>query len=135
MPRTTDAETKDPVESRLGLCLERSESIRSHLMQICQPDKATYLDKICATFIREKTMGCIESDMEKLDRLQGLICRYEDAIISLSGIGAAYTHVKDISQAMQMVLGDLEEISCIALLGVEEVENIWNASKFLYQAW
>jgi hypothetical protein len=42
--------------------------------------------------------------------------------------------VKDISQAVQMVLGDLEQISCTALLGVEEMENMWNAGKFLYQA-
>jgi hypothetical protein len=86
------------------------------------------------TFMREKNMECIESEMKEVDRLQGLIRRYEDAIISLSGIGAAYMGVKDISQAVQMVLGDLEEISCAALLGVEEVENIWNARKFLYQA-
>lgn len=83
--------------------------------------------------MREKSMGCIESDMKEVDRLQGLIRRYENAIISLSGIGAAYTCVKDISQAVQMVLGDLEDISCAALLGVEEVENVWNAGKFLYQ--
>jgi len=78
-------------------------------------------------------MECIESDMKKVDTLQGLIHRYENAIISLSGIGAAYMRVKEISQAVQMVLGDLEDISCAALLGVDEVENMWNAGKFLYQ--
>ena len=83
--------------------------------------------------MREKSMECIESDMKKVDTLQGLIRRYENAIISLSGIGAAYMGVKEISQAVQMVLGDLEDISCAALLGVDEVENMWNARKFLYQ--
>jgi len=131
--RNTDAINEDPVESRLGLYLERSEFIRSCLTKICQPDKSTYLDKICTTFMREKSMECIESDMKKVDTLQGLIRRYKNAIISLSGIGAAYMGVKEISQAVQMVLGDLEDISCAALLGVDEVENMWNARKFLYQ--
>jgi len=78
-------------------------------------------------------MGCIESEMEEVGRLQRLICRYEDAIMSSSGVGAAYMGVKEISKGVQIVLGDLEEISCAALLGVEEVENVWNAGKFLYQ--
>ena len=52
----------------------------------------------------------------------------------MSGIGAAYMGVNDTSYAVQTVIGDLEEISCAALLGVDEVENMWNAHKFLYQA-
>jgi hypothetical protein len=71
--------------------------------------------------------------MKKLDTLQGLIRKYENAIISLSGIGAAYMGVKEICRDVQMVLGDLEDISCTALLGVNEVENMWKARKFLYQ--
>jgi hypothetical protein len=84
--------------------------------------------------MRENSMGCIESDMKKVDKLQGLIRKYKNAVRSLSGIGAAYTGVKEISRAVQMVLGDLEEISCAALLGVDEVKNMWNARKFMYQA-
>ena len=81
----------------------------------------------------DKNIRCIESEMEEVGRLQRLIRRYEDAIMSSSGVGAAYMGVKEISKAVQIVLGDLEEISCAALLGVEEVENVWNAGKFLYQ--
>lgn len=78
-------------------------------------------------------MECIESNVEKLDKLQAVIHKYENTVISLSGIGAAYKAVKGISQAVQNVLGDLEEISCASLLGVDKVENMWNARKFLYQ--
>jgi hypothetical protein len=79
-------------------------------------------------------MECIESNVEKLDKLQAVIHKYENTVISLSGIGAAYEAVKGISQMVQNVLGDLEEISCASLLGVDEVENMWSARKFLYQA-
>ena len=103
-------------------------------MDICQPDKVMYLDEICATFIREKNMECIESNIKKFDKLQAVIHKYENMIISLSGIGVAYEAVKSVSQAVQNVLGDLEEISCAGLLGVDEVERIWNARKFMYQA-
>jgi len=83
--------------------------------------------------MKEKSIESIESDMKKVDMLQGLIRKYENAIISLSGIGPDYLAVKEISQAVQMVLGDLEDISCAALLGADEVENMWKAGKFLYQ--
>lgn len=124
---------KDPVASRLEFYLERSKSIRSRLTKICQPNQATYLDQICTSFMKEKRIECIESDIKKIDILQGSIRRYENAVISLSGIGPDYTSVKEISQAVQTVLGYLEDISCAALLGVDEVESMWKGYKFLYQ--
>jgi hypothetical protein len=83
--------------------------------------------------MKEKHIESIEFDMKKVDTLQRLIRSYENAIISLSGIEAAYMRAKEISQEVQMVLGDLQDISCAALLGVDEVESMWKARKFLYQ--
>ncbi|KIM42191.1 hypothetical protein M413DRAFT_26993 [Hebeloma cylindrosporum] len=131
--KNTNAESPCSIKSRLGFCVERSESIASRLTKLCQPERASYLDKICATFMREKTMECIESHIGKVDKLQASIRKYEDAVISLSGIGAAYEGIKKVSQDVREVVGDLEEISCAALLGVDEVENMWNARKFSYQ--
>ena len=83
--------------------------------------------------MKEKNLESIQSDMKKVDTLQKLICKYENGIISLSGVGAAYIGVKEISRDVQMVLGGLENISCAALVGVGEVENMWKAHRFSYQ--
>ena len=62
------------------------------------------------------------------------IYKYENEIISLSGIGSAYKCINTIGQTAQRLLGHLEDVLSAALLGVEEVENMHIARKFLYQA-
>jgi hypothetical protein len=83
--------------------------------------------------MKGKNIESIESEMKKVDTLQDLIRRYENDIISMSGIGPTYVNVKEIRCDVQMVVGDLENIFSAALIGVDEVENMWQARKFVYQ--
>ena len=49
------------------------------------------------------------------------------------GIGSTYESVNDITKMVWKVLGNLEDIFCVVLLGVDEVESRWVAGNFLYQ--
>ena len=118
----------------MAFCLERSKSIRSRLSNICDPDESTFLDKICRTFVEENNKAHIEFQISKVDKLQATIYKYQDELLSLSGMGSAYESVKMIAQIIRNVLGHLEEILCAGLLGVDEVERMWAAGKFAYQA-
>jgi hypothetical protein len=71
--------------------------------------------------------------MKNVDKLQGSIRGYENAIICLSGIRATYLGIKEITRDVQTVVESLEEICCAALLGDNKVESMLNACKFLYQ--
>ena len=125
----------EAITERLVLdCLEHSICIGSHLNKICKPDEITYLNNICATFIKDKTKESIESHLFQVDKLQVSIYKYENEIISLLGIGFAYKSINTIGQTVWRLLGHLEDILSTALLGVEEVENMHVAQKFLYQA-
>ena len=139
--RNIEAQTKEPVqattrsilESRVAFCLERSKNIQSHLSKICGPDEITYLDNLCAAFVKENNKEDIESHISKIDKLQASIQKYENEVISLLGIGSTYESVNDVTKMVRKVLGNLEDIFCAVLLGVDEVESMWVAGKFLYQ--
>ena len=139
--RDIEAETKEPVqvttwsilESRVEFCLERSKNIQSRLGKICGPDEIAYLDNLCAAFVKENNKEDIESHISKIDKLQASIQKYENEVISLLGIGSTYESVNDVTKMVRKVLGNLEGIFCTVLLGVDEVESMWVAGKFLYQ--
>ena len=138
--RNIEAETKEPVqatthsilESRVAFCLKRAKNIQSHLGKICGPDEIAYLDNLCAAFVKENNKD-IESHISKIDKLQASIQKYENEVISLLGIGSTYESVNNIMKMVRKVLGNLEDIFCAVLLGVDEVESRWVAGKFLYQ--
>lgn len=136
--RNTEAGTERLVlvkmQPRIAYFLEHSRCIGSRLNKICKPDKITYLDNICTTFIKDKSKESIESHLFQVDKLQVLIHKYENEIISLLGIGSSYESINNIGQTVQRLLRHLEDILCIALLGVEEAENMQVAGKFSYQA-
>ena len=117
----------------MAFCLERSKHIHSRLHNICKPDETTYLDKICAKFVEEHHKEDLEFHISKVEKLQGSIFHYQDKILNLSGMGSAYENVDKIAKNIRMVLGHLEEILSTALLGVDEVEQMWVAGKFSFQ--
>ena len=137
--RSGEAETQGPLrattrstsESRIAFFLERSKSIQSHLHKICGPNETAYLDNLCTIFIKENCKEDIETHISNLDKLQVSIQKYENKAIALLGIGSEI--VNGVTKAVQTVLGNFEDIFCAALVGVEEVENMWSAGKFLYQ--
>jgi len=103
------------------------------LGKICGPDENAYLDNLCAAFVKENNKEGIESHISKIDKLQALIQKYENEVISLLGIGSTYESVNDVMKMVRQVLGNLEDIFCTVLLGVDEVESRWVAGEFLYQ--
>ena len=139
--RDIEAETKEPVqvttrsilESQVEFCLERSKNIQSRLGKICGPDEIAFLDNLCAAFVKENNKEDIESHISKIDKLQASIQKYKNEVISLLGIGSTYESVNDVTKMVRKVLGNLEDIFCTVLLGVDEVESMWVAGKFLYQ--
>jgi hypothetical protein len=139
--RSGEAETQGPLratarstlESRAAFFLERSKSIQSRLRKICGPNETTYLDSLCVRFIKENCKEDIETHISNLDKLQVSIQKYENKVIALLGIGSAYEIVNSVAKAVRTVLGNLEDIFCAVLVGVEEVENMRLAGKFLYQ--
>ena len=127
------ATTRSTSESRIAFFLERSKSIQSCLHKICGPNKTAYLDNLCTRFIKENCKEDIETHISNLDKLQVSIQKYENKVIASLGIGSTYEIVNGVAKAVQTVLGNFEDIFCAALVGVEEVENMWSAGKFLYQ--
>lgn len=121
------------LESRVAFCLERSKYIQSSLRKICGPDETSYLDNLCTTFVKENDNEHLESHISKIGKLQASIQKYENEVISLSGIGSTYDSVNDVTKMVRKVLGNLEDIYCAVLLGVDEVQSMWAAGKFLYQ--
>ena len=121
------------LESRVAFCLECSKNIQSHLGKICRQDEIAYLDNLCLAFVKENNKEDIESHISKIDKLQASIQKYKNEIISLLEIGSTYESVNDITKMVRKVLGNLEDIFCAVLLGVDEVEGMWAAGKFLYQ--
>lgn len=117
----------------MAFCLECSKTIHSHLGKICGTDEIAYLDNLCTTFVKENSKENIEWQISKIDKLQASIQKYENEIMSLSGIGSTYERIHDVTKMVQKVLGNLEDIFCTVLLGVNEVESMWAAGKFLYQ--
>ena len=117
----------------IALCLERSKNIQSRLGKICGPDENAYLDNLCVAFVKENNKEDIESHISKIDKLQALIQKYENEVISLLGIGSTYESVNNVTKMVRKVLGNLEDIFCTVLLGVDEVESRWVAGEFLYQ--
>jgi len=83
--------------------------------------------------VKENNKEDIESHISKIDKLQASIQKYENEVISLLGIGSTYESVNDVTKMVRKVLGNLEDIFCAVLLGVDEVESMWVAGKFLYQ--
>ena len=69
----------------------------------------------------------------KIDKLQASIQKYENEVIFLSGIGFMYDSVNNVTKMVWKVLGNIEDIYCTVLLGVNEVQSMWAAEKFLYQ--
>jgi len=139
--RNTEAETMDPIpatahstsESRLEFCLERSKRVYSRLSNICEPTEAAYLDRVCAKFIEEKNKEHLELHLSKVEKLYTSISKYQNQILSLSGMGSAHENVDNMAKNIRKVVGHLEDILCAALLGVDEVEKNWAAGKFAYQ--
>ena len=131
--RNIEAETNEPIqvttqsilESRVAFFLERSKNIQSHLGKICGLDEIAYLNNLCAEFVKEYNKEDIESHISKIDKLQASIQKYENEVISLLGIGSTYECVNDITKMVQKVLGNLEDIFCVVLLRVDEVESRW----------
>jgi hypothetical protein len=140
--RSGETKTKEPVrdtartslESRVEFYIEHSKSVQSRLHKICGPNETTYLDSICSRFIQENCKEDIEMQISELDKLQASIQKYENKIISLSGIGSAYEIVSGIAKEIGKVLANFEDIFCAVLLGVEEVKSMWATGGFLYQA-
>ena len=139
--RSIEVETKEPVqlttrsilESRVAFCLKCSKNIQSRLGKICGSDENSYLDNLCAAYVKEKNKEDIESHISKIDKLQASIQKYENEVISLLGMGSTYESVNNVTKMVWRVLGNLEDIFCAVLLGVDEVESMWVAGKFLYQ--
>ena len=135
--RDTEAKDQDPiwstVQSQEEFCIERSNHVWSCLSKICGIDEIAYLDSLCTTFIKENSKDTIKSHILKVDKLQVLIQKYKNEVISLPGIGYAYKNINNVSKMVWKVLGNLKDIFCAALLGVDEVEHMWAAKKFLYQ--
>lgn len=127
------ATARSTLESQVAFFLERSKSIQSRLHKICGPNETAYLDNLCARFIKENCKEEIGTHISNLDKLQVSIHKYENKVIALSGIGSAYEIVNGIAKEVRTVLGNLEDIFCAALIGVEEVGNMRSAGKFLYQ--
>ena len=121
------------LKSRVAFCLERSKYIRSRLRKICGPDETFYLDNLCTEFVKENDKEHLESHISKIGKLQASIQKYKNEVISLSGIGSTYESVNDVTKMVRKVLGNLEDIFCVVLLRVDEVQSMWAAGKFLYQ--
>ena len=107
--RDTEAKDQDPirstVQSQEEFCIERSNHVWSCLSKICGIDEIAYLDSLCTTFIKENSKDTIESHISKVNKLQVLIQKYENEVISLSGIGYAYKNINDVSKMVWKVLG------------------------------
>ena len=139
--RKIDAKTKESIrvmtesigQSRVAFCLERAKYIQTRLGKICGPDEMAYLDNLCTTFVKENNMEDIKVHISKIDKLQAAIQKYENKVISLSGIGSTYDSVNVVTKMVRKVSGNLEDIFCAVLLGVDEVESMWKAGKFAYQ--
>ena len=101
--------------------------------KICGSDEIAYRDNLCAVFVKENNEEDIESHISRIDKLHASIQKYENEIISLLGIGSTYESVNSITKMVRKVLGNLEDIFCAVLLGVDKVESRWVAGKFLYQ--
>jgi len=122
--RNIEAKTKEPtqvttrsiLESRVAFCLERSKNIQSCLGKICGPDEITYLDNLCAAFVKENNKEGFESHISKIDKLQASIQKYENEVISLLGIGSTYESVHNVTKMVQKVLGNLEYMFCAVLV-------------------
>ena len=121
------------LESRAAFYLERAKSIQTRLGKICGSDEIAYLDNLCTTFAKENNKEEIELHISQIDELQASIQKYENKVISLFRIGSTYESINDVAKMVRKVLGNLEDIFCAVLLGVDEVKSMWEAGKFLYQ--
>ena len=85
-------------------------------------------------FVKENNKEDIESHIPKIDELHASIQKYENEVVSLLGIvGSTHESVNNITKMVRKVLGNLKDIFCAVLLGVDEVESRWVKGKFLYQ--
>jgi len=83
--------------------------------------------------VKENNKEDIELHISKIDKLQASIQKYENEVISSLGIGSTYESVNNITKMVWKMLGNLKDIFCAVLLGVDEVESRWVTGKFLYQ--
>ena len=100
--RDTEAKDQDPirsiVQSQEEFCIECLNHVWSCLSKICGIDEIAYLDGLCTTFIKENSKDTIELHILKVDKLQVLIQKYENEVISLLGIRYAYKNINDVSK-------------------------------------
>lgn len=113
--------------------MKRADRVHNRFNEMSGCNEVTFVDSICQTFLTENSVSVIELHTFKLNKLQMSIYQCQNKVLSLAGVGSDYNKVGNIVQAIKKLVMWLEEVLIAALIGIDEVNSIRQARKFLYQ--
>lgn len=114
--------------------LERADSAECRLDKILGGiDPVPFVDQICKTYLREKSLPCLEAQVSSLVRLQKSLYKYQNEIYSLTGVGPEHKRMDALVGRIRTAVTLAEEVSCFAMLGPNEVYRMYVGKEFMYQ--
>ena len=95
---------------------------------------ALFTEQICLRFLSDGNKDAINESMEKVSKSQQSIYKYQNEILTLTGVGPEFHRVAEISKEINLVVRWIEEIMCIAMVEPSEVVKMYEARQFEYQS-
>ena len=95
---------------------------------------AQFTEQICLSFLDDGNKDAINESIETLSKYQKSIYKYQNELLTLTGVGPEFHRVADISNEINLVVRWVEEIMCIAMVEPSEVVKMYQAREFEFQS-
>lgn len=128
------ADTRPTTQSSpISIWLERADRVHARLQRITENNEIQFLHSVVEGFLKDHDKDCVYEHIVAIGKLQRLIYKFENEILTLAGMGLEYEKVGKITQHVCKVVRWLEEVLCHAMVDESEVDTMYVDRKFLFQ--
>ena len=135
-PATTSKATpvsKATPDSAINMWMELLHRVHKQFQRTTDNSPQNFTEKICLTFLDDGNKDFINEHIVKVGKYQQLICKYQNKILALTGVGLEFCSAEDILKEINVVVRWIEEILCITMVDAGEVTRMYNEQDFEFQ--
>jgi hypothetical protein len=103
------------------------------LQKITGNNTAKYLHCVVEEFLERCDKDVVYEKIVTIGKLQKLMYRYENEVLTLAGTGVDYDKIRGITQLVCKVIRWLEEVLCQAMVDETEVGKTFEERRFSFQ--
>ena len=117
----------------ITIWLERADRVHHRLQKITGSNAREFLHCIVGEFLEYCDKDVIYERVVAIGKLQKSMYNYENEVLTLAGMGPDYDKVRGITQLVCEVVQWLEEILCLAMVEVTDVEKMFKERRLTFQ--